>query len=581
MPRKARFRQLAAAAFVLLASAPAIAQLAPEAATGSEPRALATASRQMVVTANPIATAAGLAALRRGGSVADAAIAAQLVLNLVEPQSSGLGGGTFVVLYDAAKGSVTTLDGRETAPAAAGPDLFLGPDGKPMPFAQAVPGGRSVGVPGTLALLANLHEHWGKLPWTEAFVPAIQIAREGFTVSPRLEALIAGARDQGLARFEPARSYFLGADGKGLAAGTVLRNPEFAQTLERIAVAGPDFLYRGPLGAQLAAEVREAPGNPGSMTAADLAAYRVLERPPACVPWRGFEVCGMGPPSSGGIAVAQILKLVELVAPDGSQADLEGIHKLLEASRLAFADRDEYVADPDFVAVPQGPLLDPAYLARRAALIDPARSMGKAAPGDPLRRQGFLATPDESRTERGTSHISIVDADGNALSMTTTIEGAFGSKLMVGGFLLNNELTDFSFRPEIDGRPVANRVQGGKRPRSSMAPTIVLRDGKPVLVLGSPGGSKIIGYVARAILASLDWGMDPQASAAMGHAINRNGVTELEQGGAPAALAPALQALGHETRLVEEASGLAIIAISPEGLTGGADPRREGLAQGD
>lgn len=561
------------AAGLALALAPALAL--PPAAAGP-----VAAERMMIATADPRASAAGLAVLERGGSAVDAAVAAQAVLGLVEPQSSGLGGGAFLLHHEAASGRLTTLDGRETAPAAAGPNLFLGPDGKPLGFWAAVVGGRSVGVPGTPRLLEEAHRRHGRLPWGELLAPAIRLAEEGFAVSPRLAQAIAQAVPRGLDRQPAARAYFLDPDGRPWPPGTVLRNPAYAATLRALAESGARAFYEGPIAADIVAAVRDGLGNPGAMTLADLADYRVVERPPVCVPYRGLEVCGMGPPSSGGVAVAQILKLVEPFELAARGPSLGSLHLLLEAQRLAFADRDRWLADPDLVPVPVEGLLDPGYLDARRRLIDPERSLGRAEPGDPPRRQGALPGDPPAQIEHGTSHLVVVDAAGNAVSMTTTIEAGMGSRLLVRGFLLNNELTDFAFRPEEAGRPVANRVEGGKRPRSSMAPTIVRAGGRPVLGLGSPGGSRIIGFVAKTLIAALDWGLDPQAAIELPHALNRNGPSELEVGSFWTAFKEPLERRGHEVHLETLDSGLQAIAIAPGRLLGGTDPRREGTALG-
>ena len=552
----------------------------PEPASAQTAKPSVVAEREMIVTANPLASEAGLAVLERGGSAIDAMVTAQLVLNLVEPQSSGIGGGAFLLYWDAKARKLITIDGRETAPAAAGPDLFVNADGTPMAFPDAVPGGRSVGVPGTLALLEQAHRLHGRLGWAELVEPVADLADAGFAISPRLAALI-GEGAAGLARFPATRAYFLEADGTPRPAGATLRNPEFAATLRQIAAEGSAPFYRGAIGAAIVETVRTAPVNPGGMTVEDLAGYRVSLREPVCRSYRRFEVCGMGPPSSGGIAVLQILGLLEHFDLAGLGPGVDSVHLLLEASKLAFADRDLYLADADFVPVPVSGLLDSAYLTARAQAIRRDSAMPKAVAGNPPWRDATPLSPD-SRDERpGTSHLVIVDADGNAVSLTTTIEAGFGSRLMTGGFLLNNELTDFAFVAEENGRPIANRVQPGKRPRSSMAPTMVFDGlGQPVLLLGSPGGSRIIGYVARSLVAMLDWGMPPQAAVELGHALNRNGPSELEQGTAVAGLEAALRARGHEVQLREQGSGLHVIQIKGGTLLSGVDPRREGQALG-
>jgi gamma-glutamyltranspeptidase/glutathione hydrolase len=581
----ARLRRVALPGLVaaLLAAPLAVAPLraeapAPEADTGRAPKTATPASRHMIAAANPLAAEAGRAMLRAGGGAVDAAVAAQMVLNLVEPQSSGIGGGAFLLHWSAGTRRVTSYDGRETAPAAARPDRFLGPDGKPLSFMEAVVGGRSVGVPGILRMLELAHREHGRLPWARLFEPAIALAEEGFPISPRLHALL--ARDTNLGRFEPARSYFYRPDGTPKEIGTILKNPALAATLREIAEHGADAFYGGRIAGDIVATVTGAPANPGDLTLADLALYRAKERPPVCGSYRLYVVCGMGPPSSGGVAVLQILALLERFAmPDSA----DGVHLFVEAARLAYADRGLYLADPDFVPVPVRGLLDPLYLAQRSALIDPAHAMESVSPGEPPRRAGMLrhgvAEPLEIPS---TSHLSIVDDSGDAVSMTTTIENEFGSRLMVDGFLLNNELTDFAFRPEVDGKPVANRVEPGKRPRSSMAPTLVFDpEGKLRLVLGSPGGSSIINYVATSLVAILDWGDDIQAAFDRRHFGARTQDAELERGPDAEALAAALRAKGHHVTIGSFNSGLHGIAVTPRGLRGGADPRREGVALGD
>ena len=543
--------------------------------------AQAQGARQMIAAANPYAAQAGLDMLARGGSAVDAAIAAQMVLNLVEPQSSGIGGGGFMLSYDARDGSVIAYDGRETAPAAVTPKLFLDSDGAPLKFFDAVIGGRAVGVPGLLAMLELAHERHGKLPWAVLFEPAIILAEQGFSLSPRLHKLIGKAR--GLGRYATARSYFFTADGLPKPVGTRLANPAFAATLRAIAAGGAAAFYQGDIAADMVAAVRAAADNPGLMSLADLAAYDAKPRQPVCAGYRQWRVCGMGPPSSGGVTTLQILGLLEgfdlaALAP-GSVA---AVHLISEASRLAFADRARYLADDDFQPVPVRGLLDKGYLASRAAAIDPESSMGRASPGEPPFRNGGLGADDPGGEGFSTSHIAVIDSDGSAVSMTSSIESAFGSRIMVRGFLLNNQLTDFSFQPEIDGVAVANRVEAGKRPRSSMAPTLVFDgDGRLRLSIGSPGGSRIIGYVTQSLIALLDWRLELRTAIALPHHVNRNGPIDLEEGTPIAALGPALERLGHEVRIRPLVSGLHGVAVTGQGLEGGADPRREGVALGD
>ena len=541
----------------------------------------ARAERYMISTANPLAARAGLEILRAGGSAVDAAIAAQMVLNLVEPQSSGIGGGGFMLHYDAETRRVTAYDGRETAPAAVTPELFLDAGGAPLGFWDAVIGGRSVGVPGLLSMLALAQRDHGRLPWPRLFARAIDLAETGFAVSPRLHELIAGAK--GLDTFDAARDYFFTPDGTPLAIGARRANPAFATTLRTIAREGVAPFYEGAIAADIVAAVRRARRNPSVMTAEDMASFGARALEPVCADYRVWRVCGMGPPSSGAVATLQtlgILNAFDLAALAPGSAD--AVHLISEASRLAFADRARYLADDAFVDVPVRGLLDPEYLARRAALIDPARSMGTAEAGDPPWREGRLADPGDGREGPSTTHLSVVDAAGNAVSMTTSIESAFGSRLMVRGFMLNNQLTDFSFRPAVDGVPVANRVGPGKRPRSSMSPTLVIDGaGRLVLVVGSPGGSRIIGYVVQALIARLDWGLDAQQALSLPHHVNRNGPTDLEAATGLASIEADLASRGHEIRQRELTSGLHAIAVTEDGLEGGADPRREGVALGD
>lgn len=532
----------------------------------------------MVAAAHPLAVDAGARVLREGGSAADAMVAVQAVLGLVEPQSSGLGGGAFLVWYDAESGAVTTLDARETAPLTADPRYFLDEDGEPLAFWDAVVSGRSVGVPGTPRLLEDAHRRWGRANWPGLFADAIALAEEGFTVSPRLADSIAAGAGQ-LAVFMPTADYFL-PGGTPLAAGARLTNPEYAGTLRQIAAHGADAFYTGAIAADIIATIRTT-AHPGLLTPEDLARYRVIERPAVCGPYRGHEVCGMGPPSSGGVAIAQILGMLEPfdIAALGPQ-DLTARRLMGDATRLAFADRGRYLADSDFVPVPLRGLIAPEYLAERATLLQRDDALPEVMPGQPDWDHARLWGDDHQVERPATSHISIVDAAGNILSMTTTIESGFGSRLFVRGFLLNNELTDFSFRSHDDGRPIANRVEPGKRPRSSMAPTIVLRDGVPVLAIGSPGGATIIAYTAQAIIAHLDWGMTVQEAVSMPHLVNSFGTYALEAGSWAADLAPELEALGYQTNATALNSGLHAIAIG-DVLQGGADPRREGIALGE
>lgn len=574
--------------------------LAPESASGFRTDLRTQhADKYMAAAANPLAATAGREMLRRGGSAIDAAIAMQAVLTLVEPQSSGIGGGALIVLWDGK--AVRTYDGRETAPAGATEKLFLQANGQPMGFTQAQIGGRSVGTPGVLRALELAHQKHGRLPWAQLFEPAIQLAEQGFAISPRLHQLIAA--DSSMSRSAEMMAYFRNADGSPKAVGTNLKNPALAAVFKRIAQEGPDALYKGPVAEEIAAKV-QGHANPGSLSLTDLANYQAKERAPLCTDYKRWQVCGMPPPSSGGIAVAQILgtlqaleardkrlalaplKPVKTTAPAGIEPAPQAVHLISEAERLAYADRAQYVADTDFVPVPVKGLVDPAYLASRAALIG-ERSMGTAKPGTPPGIQVAYA-PDRSPLRISTSQVVAVDDAGGAVSMTTTIESAFGSHIMVQGFMLNNEMTDFSFIPEENGQKVANRVEPGKRPRSSMAPTLIFdrQSGEFLATVGSPGGSQIIEYVAKSTIGLLDWNLDAQAAINLPNFGSRNGPTELEQGQFSPALIQALKDKGHSVSEIDMTSGTQAIvrvkdAQGKASLTGGADPRREGQALGD
>ncbi|MBJ2263908.1 gamma-glutamyltransferase [Pseudomonas sp. WS 5412] len=557
------------------------------------------AERHMAAAANPLAAEAGRKILRQGGSAIDAAIAMQAVLTLVEPQSSGIGGGAFIMLWDGKQ--VRAYDGRETAPAGATADMLLKADGTPMAFAQAQIGGRSVATPGVLRALKMAHEHSGRLPWAQLFAPAIQLSEQGFAISPRLHSLIAA--DRYISQSPDMAAYFLNADGSPKATGTLLKNPALANVFKRIAKEGPDALYHGPIAEEIARKV-QGHQNTGRLALNDLKGYRAKERAPLCTDYKRWQVCGMPPPSSGGVAIAQILgtlqaleardprwalaplKPVKSATAAGLEPVPEAVHLIAEADRLAYADRGQYVADTDFVPVPVAGLVAPGYLASRAGLIG-ERSMGVAKPGQPMGVQVAYA-PDRSPLRISTSQVVAVDDLGGAVSMTTTIEAAFGSHVMVQGFLLNNQMTDFSFIPEENGQPVANRIEPGKRPRSSMAPTLVFdrQSGELLATVGSPGGSQIIEYVSKSLVGMLDWNLDPQAAISLPNFGSRNGATELEQGLFSEPLKAALKERGHTLSEIEMTSGTQAIvrvrdAQGKATWSGGADPRREGEALGD
>lgn len=557
--------------------------IAPERATGTTSAKRVEAREFMVAAANPLAAQAGRDILAAGGNAIDAMVAVQAVLGLVEPQSSGLGGGAFLVYYDAAKKRLTTFDGRETAPMEATPKLFLDDAGKPLKFMDAVVGGRSVGTPGTVRLLEDVQTRYGNKSWPSLWKSAAALARDGFAVSPRLASLIAAEGDA-LKRYEGARTYFFDQSGAPLKAGHILKNPDYAKTLEAIATGGADAFYRGPIAEDIVKTVRGARDNPGVLSPIDLATYHIKERQPVCFAYRALDICGMGPPSSGGIAISQILGVSEnfdlkALGPE----NVESWRIIGDAQRLAFADRERYVADTDFQPLPTKGLLDKSYLGERAKLLDGDKALAKDAvkAGEPEWDHAMLFGRDAAIELPSTSHFVIVDREGNVVSMTTTIENGFGSRLMTNGFLLNNELTDFSFKTHDGGFAVANRVEPGKRPRSSMAPTIVMKDGKPLLAIGSPGGSQIIGYVAQALIAYIDWGMPVEQIVAQPHLINRFGTYDIEAGTTAEKFADPLKALGYEVKPGEMNSGLHAIEITEGGLIGSADPRREGIAIGE
>jgi gamma-glutamyltranspeptidase/glutathione hydrolase len=540
------------------------------------------AARHMIVAAEPDASEAGRLMLREGGSAVDAAIAAQMVLTLVEPQSSGIGGGSYLVVSEG--GALHTYDGRETAPASAHPRMFLDEQGRPRRSSDVIPGGLSVGVPGTVAVLAMAHKAHGRLPWARLFEPAIRLAEQGFVVQPRL----ARALQEGVAEYSslPAlRALFFNPDGTPVRAGQTWRNPELARALREIAEKGTDAFYHGRIADEIVTAVATAPRNPAIMTRNDIAAYQAKPREPLCGVYRLYRVCSVPPSTSGGVTVLQILALLErFPSAQLRPGTLSAVHLVSEASHLAYADRERWLGDPELVSVPLRGLLDRGYLAMRSRLINPQRSMGIASAGTPPMRQGMIIdyAPQRPQVELGTSHLSVVDERGQVVSMTTTIEGAFGAQIAAGGFLLNNELTDFAFEPVIDGRPVANAPGPGKRPLSSQAPVIVFGpDGEFFASLGSPGGRYIIAYVAQALINLIDGQLSmPGVAAAPRHA-NLNGPTIIERGTRLEEFAPALSRMGHQVSVSSFDSGVNGIRKVTNGYEGGADPRREGVALGD
>lgn len=560
-------------ALTVLAAAPAAARQSAEAKP---------AAHHMISSANPYASRAGLEMLRQGGSAVDAAIAAQMVLTLVEPESSGIGGGAFMLLWSPATKTVTSFDGREMAPASATPGMFLDASGKPRPHLDAVPGGLSVGVPGDLAMLAMAHKKYGRLPWAKLFQPAIKLARGGFPVGHKLATTI--RQFSQMANMPDIRAYFYHKDGTPLNEGEILKNPALAKTLTMIAKHGIKAFYEGAVAQAIVDKVQHAPVNPGGMTLADLAQYVPKERAPVCSTYHGNRVCSMGPPSSGGVAIVQIMGMLHHFPANDLKADtLSEVQLFTQANRLAFADRAKYLGDPEFIDVPVEGLTDPGYIAGRAKLIKLDRDMGTAEAGTPPVKHAMLDyAPMRGQQLPGTSHMSIVDDRGQVISMTTTVEYVFGSEMMAKGFFLNNQLTDFAFDPVIDGKPVANAPEPHKRPMSAMSPTIVFdKDGNFKIALGSPGGPLIIPYVAEALVGMLGGGLTPQQAAGEPHFANPNGPTLLEADTPIVALQPQLEAMGHHVVPVEMKSGLYIVEKTPEGYVGGADPRRDGVAMGD
>ena len=540
------------------------------------------ARKFMVATANPVASQVGYDILKRGGNAIDAMVGVQLMLNLVEPQSSGIGGGAFLLFYDAKRNEVSSFDGRETAPLKAKGDLFLKEDGSPMKFFDGVVGGRSVGTPGTLKLLEVTHRNFGSLPWEDLIQPTIQLAEKGFRVSKRMAASVERDAER-LRTFPATKSYFFLNDNTPIPEETLLRNPDFAQTLRLIAAHGSEPFYYGEIARDIVRTVQEAKGNPGKLSLADLRNYWVIERPPVCHDYKQYQVCGMGPPSSGALTIGQMLGMLSHFSLDDlSPNGPKFVHLFAEANLLAFKDRGLYMADSDYVDMPTKGLLDPKYLEMRSKLINSSRVSDSMSPGVPPTALNYKLSPDASMELPSTSHFAIVDAQGNAVSMTTTIENGFGSRLMTRGFLLNNELTDFSFRPERDGQLIANRLEPGKRPRSSMSPTLVFNSkGQLHMAVGSPGGSRIIPYVAKTLLGVLEWNMDIQEAINLPNIAKNFGTMELEVGTSAEQLKADMEQIGHKVRVRPLTSGLQGIVVTPSGLVGGADPRREGLVLGE
>lgn len=554
--------------------------IAPETATSYKQKTSVVANQYMVAAANPLAVEAGYQVLKNGGNAADALVAVQTVLGLVEPQSSGLGGGAFLVYYDAKLNVLTTFDGRETAPLAANPELFQDSDGEPLTFYDAVVGGRSVGTPGTVKLLATLHEKYGSKKWSELFQPAQKLANNGFTVSQRLASSIEKDKAR-LSRYPDTKAYFFTKNGEPLPEGSLLKNKKYAETLSVIAQKGEKAFYQGQIAEDIVNKVTGITDNPGVLALEDFSTYKIIERQAVCAPYHQYSVCGMGPPSSGALTIGQILGIASHFDLKKLGADSPEAWQIIgDASRLAFADRGRYMADSDFVPMPEG-LLNAEYLAERAKLIQPGKALSEVSPGSPPWKNAIALANDESIEFPSTTHIVITDREGNTLSMTSTVENGFGSRVMSNGFILNNELTDFSFSSYKDGYPIANRVEPGKRPRSSMSPSIIMEDSKPYMALGSPGGSRIIGYVASTIIAHLDWGMGIQQAIDLPHLVNRFGTYDLEQGTEAIRFKKTLEMMGYKVNIRDLNSGLHAILFKDGKLIGGADPRREGIALGD
>ncbi|MFT6123866.1 MAG: gamma-glutamyltranspeptidase/glutathione hydrolase [Oleiphilaceae bacterium] len=578
-----RLRHHLSLIFLLITSLSLSAQqatdlIAPEVGTTIQAKSSVTAKNYIAVTAHPLASQAAYEVLKQGGNAIDAMVAVQTVLGLVEPQSSGLGGGAFLVYYDAKLKRLTTFDGRETAPLKAPNDLFLAKDQTPLAFFDAVVGGRSVGTPGTVKLLWDTHQKYGHLDWSQLLSPAQSLANKGFKVSPRLAGAIE-ADSQRLLSDQVTANYFL-PDGQTLKAGQTLKNHAYAKTLSLLATKGGDYFYDSEFSAAISKKV-QASSNPGYLSTQDFERYKIIERTPSCSTYRHYNICGMGPPSSGAITVSQTLGMLEHTKINEMSADkAKTWHIISEASRLAFADRGLYIADPDFVNLPSG-LLSKSYLRNRAKLINQNVSSKEVNPGQPPLLTAYEYQQGRSPEQDSTSHFVIVDREGNIVSMTSTIENGFGSRLMVNGFLLNNELTDFSFAATKNGKRIANSVEAGKRPRSSMAPTIVFKDDQPYLAIGSPGGSRIINYVTNSLIAILDWNMPIQTALDMPHIVNRFGTMDVEKNSKASALVTDFQSLGYQVSERNLNSGLHAVMFTKNGMIGAADNRREGVALGD
>lgn len=571
---------LASAPFFAPATAQDLDLSAPEPPTGLETKQAVVAEREMVVAANPLAARAGAEILRQGGSAADAAITTMLVLGLVEPQSAGLGGGGFLLYYEAKTRSLVALDGRETASRAATPDMLLGSDGKPLGLREALTGTLTVLTPSLVPLLEEAHRRWGKVKWRDLFAPAIRLAEQGFAISPRLAQLIALDRER-LARDSVTAAYFLNPDGSPRPAGAILKNPEYAATLRAIAAEGAKAFTTGAIAQDIVERVNRDPVQPGRLRLEDLRDYRVLARDVPCIDYRTTRICSQPAPSAGSITLLQMMKLLEPFDLGTAPNNVKAIHLLTEASKLAFADRGVYIADPDFAAVPQETLLGDSYLATRRALIRTDAAQKTPVPPGALpksEKRAETATPDLP----GTTHFSIVDSTGNAVALTATVQDVFGTRIMVRGFLLNNQLVNFSSLATRDGNPVANRIEPGKRPLSAMAPTMVFekQNGELMLAIGAPGGTNILGYIAQTLIGVIDWKLDMQQAINLPRIVNRNGKTDLEAGTKAEVLKAPLEALGQEVNIRALNTGQHGIQIRDGKLIGGADPRREGIAVG-